>query len=78
MYCFVCVVYPCTFEHWPRKFQFVFGMIGCIVCGLLIGPSSLFNVEYTNYWITIIGAIILGIFLGIIYVTCVPEMLERM
>ena len=53
-------------------------MAGCIVAGTLIGPSSVFNVDYENYWVTIIGAVLLGIFLGIIYVTCVPEMLERM
>jgi len=53
-------------------------MAGCIICGTLIGPSSIFSVDYNNYWITIVGAVILGIFLGIIYVTCVPEMLERM
>jgi len=78
MYLIMCLIYPYTLEHWPRKFQFVFGMLGATICGIIIGPLSMFKVNYENLAITIAGWVLIGLFLGIIYLTCVPEMLERM
>ena len=49
-----------------------------IVCGMITGPSIIFNIPYKKVAPTVVGWVLQGFVGGIVYLTCVPEMLERM
>ena len=38
-----CLIYPYTFEHWPRKSIFVLAFVGLSLCHLIQGPSAFLN-----------------------------------
>ena len=49
-----------------------------IVCGMITGPSVIFKIPYEKVAPTVVGWVFQGMMGGIVYLTCVPEMLERM
>ena len=76
-YLLACLVYPFTFEHLPRKLQFLIGMIGLALCHLLMGPSDLVSLP-DETWITVSGMILTGAFQAAIFIPVIPEMIERL
>jgi len=73
----MCLIYPYLFQHWPRKYQFIFGFLGFAFSSLLLGPSQLFNFP-NDYLVIILGEIIIGLFEIFYLLPIIPEIIERM
>ena len=72
-----CLLLPYTCEGSPRRFQFVFAIIGFGFTMFLLGPSKMLKIP-DNIWIISSAFPLLGLFQIFVFIPIIPEMIERL